>query len=295
MRRFNISELARKYPNELSGGQQQRVAIARALINDPKIILADEPVGNLDSKNAEIVLNLLSELNERDKKTIIHVTHNPQDLNRAHRIFYMKDGQITRITLNPKKKQPPGLPQKEISELERLAQFYPYLPESRLRAKLILHHLLLPYSPEDQEKIEEIIDSYLKREITIHELYETLDLPPEKGGINLYTQTARDLTLKIASLAQEIEMVKEEYPQLTPLEEKVTELRGYLLDSFSGHLSFEQVKRLEQFLNQRLLGKITKREFQRFLDLPFKKGGVGLNRRTAARFANEVELILMKS
>lgn len=296
MERFGIAGLKGKYPNELSGGQQQRVAIARALINDPQIVLADEPVGNLDTKNAKIVLDLLSKLNEKDKKTIVHVTHNPKDLHRAHRIFYMEDGRITRIVSNPKKKGPKGLPQKGVSKLERLAQIYPYLPESRLRAKLILHHLLLPYDIEDQEKIEAIIDNYLKRKISPQEMFEFLDRPPEKGGINLYAQTAEDLTQKIVSLSKEIGMIEEEeHPELTPAEERAAELRGWLLDSYSGHLSFEQIRRLEEFLVQRILGNINKKELERFLDLPLKKGGAGLNRRTAKRFAREVELILMKT
>ncbi|MFZ2300139.1 MAG: ABC transporter ATP-binding protein, partial [Candidatus Moraniibacteriota bacterium] len=78
LRRFNIAEQADKFPSQLSGGQKQRVAIARSLINNPEIILADEPVGNLDSDSAENVLQILKELNEVDKKTIIMVTHNPE-------------------------------------------------------------------------------------------------------------------------------------------------------------------------------------------------------------------------
>jgi len=296
MARFGISDFQHRRPANLSGGQQQRVAIARALINNPSIILADEPVGNLDSKNAEIVLGLLSELNQKDKKTIIHVTHDPRQLHYADRVFYMKDGKITRQVINPQKTTlVPMEISSKISELERLAQAYPYLTESQLRAKLILNHLLFPYDIETQQKIEATINQYLLKKIDERKLMEILDLPPEKGGVNLYTQTAQELTKKIVRLAREIERVEEEeYPSLTPLEEKAMALRGYLLDNYSGQLNFQQVKRLEEFLSQRIIGKIKKKELEKFLDLPLEKGGAGLNRRTAKKFAREVELILMK-
>lgn len=294
MERFGILELQKRKPSLLSGGQQQRVAIARALINNPSIILADEPVGNLDSKSAEIVLSLIEELNQKDKKTVIHVTHDARQLHHAHRIFYMKDGRIIRVVTNPEKSPVAPLEPERISELERLAQIYPYLTESALKAKLILNHLLLPYGIEIQQKIEKAIENYLLKKISDHQLFETLDKPE----INLYTQTAQELTKKIINLTKEIEEIKEieeaRYPEKATIEEKAISLRRYLLDSYSGHLSFEQIKRLDDFLIERIDGKIKKEELERFLDLPFKKGGVGLNRRTAKRFVREIELILTK-
>jgi putative ABC transport system ATP-binding protein len=96
LKRFGIVEQADKFPSQLSGGQKQRVAIARALMNDPEIILADEPVGNLDSESAENVLEIFKEINEIDKKTLIMVTHNPEHLHYADRIIHMKDGKKER-------------------------------------------------------------------------------------------------------------------------------------------------------------------------------------------------------
>ncbi|MEK6915354.1 MAG: ABC transporter ATP-binding protein [Nanoarchaeota archaeon] len=87
------------YPNQLSGGQQQRVAIARALANDPEIILADEPTGNLDTKTGENVMNLLTDLNQRGK-TIILITHAPEvAMNHAKKIYWLKDGKIEKVTI----------------------------------------------------------------------------------------------------------------------------------------------------------------------------------------------------
>ena len=81
-------------PSELSGGEQQRVAIARALINEPKILLADEPTGNLDSKNSEVVLQMLRQLNKDLGQTIVMITHNPEAVVYFDRVVHMRDGII---------------------------------------------------------------------------------------------------------------------------------------------------------------------------------------------------------
>ena len=97
LRRMNISHRAKHYPNQLSGGQQQRVAIARAVVCGPKLILADEPTGNLDSKNGKEVMELLTELND-EGTTIIMVTHSQRDANFAQRIVNMIDGFLVEKT-----------------------------------------------------------------------------------------------------------------------------------------------------------------------------------------------------
>lgn len=93
LRKVKLSHCAKHYPHQLSGGQQQRVAIARAVVGKPSIILADEPTGNLDSKNSMEVMQLLSELNERGT-TIVMVTHSQHDATYANRIINLFDGQV---------------------------------------------------------------------------------------------------------------------------------------------------------------------------------------------------------
>lgn len=93
LRKVNLSHRAKHYPQQLSGGQQQRVAIARAVVGNPQLILADEPTGNLDSKNGKEVMELLSQLNS-EGSTIVMVTHSQHDATYAKRIINMFDGQI---------------------------------------------------------------------------------------------------------------------------------------------------------------------------------------------------------
>ena len=93
LRRMGLSHRAKHYPNQLSGGQQQRVAIARAVITNPKLILADEPTGNLDSKNGYEVMQLLSQLNA-EGTTVVMVTHSQRDASFASRVVNLFDGHI---------------------------------------------------------------------------------------------------------------------------------------------------------------------------------------------------------
>jgi putative ABC transport system ATP-binding protein len=101
LERMQLSHRKNHFPQQLSGGQQQRVAIARAVVTNPKLILADEPTGNLDSANGEEVLKLLEELNHKGT-TIVMVTHSPTHAERAHRIVQLFDGHV--VTENIKKK-----------------------------------------------------------------------------------------------------------------------------------------------------------------------------------------------
>ena len=98
LRKVSLSQRAKHYPQQLSGGQQQRVAIARAVVGRPKLILADEPTGNLDSKNSEEVMTLLNQLNA-EGTTIVMVTHSQHDATYANRVINLLDGAIVDNTI----------------------------------------------------------------------------------------------------------------------------------------------------------------------------------------------------
>ena len=102
VRMLGIDKRLDHRPSELSGGEQQRVALARALVNKPAIILADEPTGNLDTKNSDIVLGLLRHTNKELGQTVLMITHNPEAAAFADRQIYMRDGEIVREERNPR-------------------------------------------------------------------------------------------------------------------------------------------------------------------------------------------------
>ncbi len=91
---LGLSGRLKHKPSELSGGEQQRVALARAIVSEPKIVLADEPTGNLDTKSSDAVLNLLRQLNQDLGQTIVMITHNPDAAAYGHRVLHMRDGEV---------------------------------------------------------------------------------------------------------------------------------------------------------------------------------------------------------
>ena len=98
---LGLSQRLKHRPSELSGGEQQRVALARALINKPAVVLADEPTGNLDSKNSEVVLGMLRLSNQELGQTVMMITHNPEAAGYGDRIIHMRDGQIVNPEEDP--------------------------------------------------------------------------------------------------------------------------------------------------------------------------------------------------
>lgn len=100
LERLGIADKAHRRPTELSGGEQQRAAVARALAPNPRLILADEPTGNLDTKNTELMMDLFAELNAKEGKTIVLITHNTEVAKRAKKIVSIRDGKIKGIQNN---------------------------------------------------------------------------------------------------------------------------------------------------------------------------------------------------
>lgn len=300
--KFNIENLAHRYPGELSGGQQQRVAIARSLMYNPPVLLADEPVGNLDSTSAKIVMNSFSDLNQKDKKTIILVTHDPQYLYLANRIFHMKDGKLVRIEFNPEKQQ--FIPVSELKELinaslRDISKRFPNLTEIQLKAKALAQHLITNFSLPEQERLENILEKRIKGDISEKKLEKLLDVNFESGGLGLYQQSAKKFVKDTENILSQAEFLEHRIPsQPTKSEHKIKaeQIRKYLLDAYEGDMETEeQIQRLDNFIDQRIQKKITKVQFEKYLDLPLKQNGVGLNSRTAKNFAKRLEVVLTQA
>jgi putative ABC transport system ATP-binding protein len=165
-----------KYPTSLSGGQQQRVAIARALITDPEIIFADEPVGNLDFKSAYDVLTILSDLNLKEKKTIVFVTHDMNYLPFADKIIYLWDGAISKIEVNRRKLTPSD--KFGDREKAKISDFTRRLAGSIV--SFILH-------PDEKEilanRVEHKLIQFLTHEVLWDELIDFFKSPIKLGGL----------------------------------------------------------------------------------------------------------------
>ena len=220
LKMLGIEKLVDRYPTELSGGQQQRVGIARALIYNPPILFADEPVGNLDSASAKIVMDTLSKLNEKYRKTLILVTHEPFYLDYAHRVFHIKDGRIIREVTNPKRKQiAPFEAIKVIKEVRQKPK-----PKPLLQPKALAQYLLTSFDRPVIRRLERAIKKRITGKITEDQFRKFLDRPFEEGGVGLYRQTAESFSQKIEKVLAESEFLKEE----TPVEEPLTENEGWV-------------------------------------------------------------------
>ncbi|MFH1745380.1 MAG: ATP-binding cassette domain-containing protein [bacterium] len=317
--KFGILKQAGKIPTELSGGEQQRIGIARAIINNPQIVLADEPVGNLDSVSAENVLNILSELNKQEKKTIILVTHNPENLYIGDRVIYMKDGIVTREVVNQSKHEG-GIPGKKsvssklpVEELQDLVRVYHGLSPEQInilimpyKAKIFTHHFITTKSMEETKVFEEAIQRNLLGTISNEEFLDILRRSSKEGGIGFDTRTAERIARRISRVLRISYFVyqakhqkkdeKGRYLEITG-EERARRVAKYLLNScyaeYVENLSASQLDRMQNAVEERLSSAIQKHEFYDFLDKPFADGGVGLNVKTARAITEELELILI--
>lgn len=299
LQRFGVEAQADKLPQELSGGQQQRVGISRSLINDPSIILADEPVGNLDSKSAENVLEILFDLNNKDKKTIILVTHEPRYLAFAHRVIYVKDGRIIKIAQNPRKiKSIRDITETQTTitkeDLISNAGFYPELNETEVKSKTLTEHILKEYEEEQKRKLEELVAKRLSGALETNEFIQELNNPLSTGGAGLEINQARDLAKKINTVLSKTEIVQTKIKSETgePLKAKIEEIRRYLLENYKSPLSLPQIHRLDELIKTRLKNFISKDIFLKGLYLGFFRGGIGLRYKTALTMSSKMEEIL---
>jgi len=316
--RFGILPQARKIPTELSGGQQQRIGIARAIVNDPKIVLADEPVGNLDSVSAKNVLDILEELNVKEKKTVILVTHNPEYIDYGDRIIYMKDGIITREVVNREKhkkdkKEGELLPKSPTAEISDLMRAYHGLSPEQInilimpyKAKVFAHHFITSRNMEETKMFEDVIQRRLLGTISQDEFFDILNRASGEGGVGFDIRTAEKILRRVNRIIRIAYFIYQEEHQQKLGEgtkikitddEKAEKVAMYLLktcyNAYYHHLSEVQITKLRQVVRDRLTATIQKSELFNLLDKPQREGGIGLNTKTAKAFTEELELILI--
>ncbi|MBI3634182.1 MAG: ABC transporter ATP-binding protein [Candidatus Yonathbacteria bacterium] len=207
--RFGMANYASRFPSDLSGGQQQRVSIARALSNNPPLIIADEPLGNLDSENANKALEFLKELNEKDGRTIVMVTHESWSLRDAKTIFYMKDGEIIK-TEEAKSKVSV---QKSLSE-HLYKQLYSNATPEHLMARSLSYMLMRGFSAEEIKRFELFLTERLAGKINTESFAEFLIQPFKKGGLGLWKQRAEKITGTVDEIIENNKKIKDIYKRI---------------------------------------------------------------------------------
>lgn len=326
LKTFGLDKLASSFPSELSGGQQQRVAIGRSLINNPDIVLADEPVGNLDSKSSDEVMNLFGQLNYEKKKTIILVTHNPSNLSIAHRVFFIKDGEIINVRKNREMGSEfvPVIPQavktdidsgdsdlKEIEEspeykdLKLLEESYAELSKekkdpvllNKFKAREVVFEVLTGMTSSDLHSIEKHVENLLVSGINDGEkMFNYLDENIKTGGLGLDKRTAFNLTKKIKNIVKKIKFLEKDEmnDKLVWKDETINQIRLYLEKEFKINLKGEVIKnRFNKAIKDRLENNTNNKNFQITINLPISKGGLGINIRKAKKINNRLELLVL--
>ena len=292
--RFGMTEYAGRYPSELSGGQQQRVSIARALANNPPLIIADEPLGNLDSENAIIALEFLKELNEKDGRTIIMVTHESWSTRDAKTVFFMKDGEIAKRE-GPQKTH-------EIEAKKTLTDYlftelFPKITPQSLMARSLSYMLLRGVSGEEVKRFELFITRRLLNEIDGESFVELLSSPFKDGGLGLWEKRAERISETVDQLLYERKTIDELYADLEkhpelPLYEEVMQMRSWLLTDYKGALSDVQRIRLDEAIEDRLRDIISRDNFRAVLEMSRVDFGIGLSTNTARDISERFEATL---
>ncbi|MDZ7612135.1 MAG: ABC transporter ATP-binding protein [Candidatus Moranbacteria bacterium] len=302
--RFGIADQGGKYPSQISGGQKQKVSIARALMNEPGIILADEPVGNLDSKSAYNVMTILKELNEIDKKTIIMVTHDRNHLKYADKVVYVKDGKVIKTEIIKKKKAKTDEKGKkrEIEtktkvpvDLKLLMDSFKDLSFSQInrlmepfKVKQTFSYLMLPITNHQAEIAQERIKQYFLGNIDKEKLKKELDKKIEDGGAGWDKRNAGSFVEDLSELVEEAGKI-----DYSATYQSAIRLAEYMAKKFSLKKSEFEFNLLKNSISERLKNKASMNQLKDVLDRPEEEGGLGLDKRTAEKIARELEIIIL--
>ncbi len=299
--RFGIAHVAHKRPGLLSGGQQQRVSVARSLVNDPEILIADEPVGNLDFVSAEAVMNTLEEINKRDKKTVLLVTHDAKYLPYAHRVFYLDYGKVDRIVPNPEKRQiikiRPG--ETIVTEIEQLARIYPYDSPEQLRVKSLINLLTQNLSFDQIVRLEKMTQHVISGVLSEEQFGAVLTTDYDQGGCGIKPDQAAEMTRRMFQvLDQSKDVIRfrrmgqgQDTIDLARLE-LVKHLREHMIVECKVEPDSQLLDRLMKMVTTRVYGYITREELHRQLRLAEGEGGAGFDIYLAADLSRYLEKLI---
>lgn len=305
--RFGIGDQADKYPSDMSGGQRQKVSIARALMNRPEIILADEPVGNLDSKSTYNVMAILRELNQIDQKTIVMVTHDRHHLKHADRIIHVKDGKIVKVEVLRKKRDPKNKVdskgrlvkvEKDVRipmDLKLLMNSFRDLPAASFgrllepfKVRQTFYHLMLPISSHQSELTQQTMNKFFLGNLTKKEFLEQLNRPIDKGGSGWDKRSAKKFVDEVVLFFEESQKI--DYSESFS---SSTRLSKFFVSRYPFRKTEYRMNVLRDNIEARLRNEISRDEFQETLDQPEAQDGLGLNKKTAEKIARELELVIL--
>lgn len=287
--RFGVGHVSHKIPAMLSGGQQQRVSVARSMVNDPKILLADEPTGNLDSVSTQQVMDKIDEINTFDRRTIIMVSHNAAHLSYAHRVYYIKDGRVVREVANPQRKQIKPVNEGEtiVTELEQLARLYPYDSVETWRVKSMVNYLTQDLSFTQLGRLEHAVQLFIQGKIDRDAFIKSLVLPHERGGVQIDEKQARHMaSVAERMINQSVDIrryrARKENDNVFFTQDKLAErLRDHLIHEYHIKLSKEQDANLVEMIAERVTGVMDVEVFNERLMQGIRAGGLGISEKEA--------------
>lgn len=298
--RFGVGHVSHKLPSMLSGGQQQRVSVARSMVNDPKILLADEPTGNLDSVSTQQVMDKIDEINTFDRRTIIMVSHNAAHLSYAHRVYYLKDGFVVREVVNPQRKQIKPVREGEtiVTELEQLARLFPYDSVETLRVKSLVNYLTQDYTFNQLNRLERAVAHFINGKIDRESFVKALILPAEQGGVEMPEFKAKQMAKQSEILIHQSDDIrrfraKKDNPGVFFDQHKLAErLKDHVLHIYRINMTKEMDDNLTELIADRVTGVVEEDEFNARLMLGVRQHGLALSESEADNVTRYFEKLI---
>lgn len=298
--RFGVGHVSHKIPAMLSGGQQQRVSVSRSMVNDPKILLADEPTGNLDSVSTQQVMDKIDEINTFDRRTIIMVSHNAAHLSYAHRVYYIKDGKVVREVANPQRKQIKPVKEGEtiVTELEQLARLYPYDSVETLRVKSLVNFLTQDYTFDQLIRLEHAVMLYSQGKIDKKAFIKSLILSEDRGGVQIPEAEAKRMSAVVEKMMGHADDIRRYRARRSNdgvffSQDKLADrMKEHLLEMYKMKLDKKQEENMVEMIADRVTGVTEEEDFHEQSLASVRKGGLGLSDRESDELTRYFEKII---